>query len=47
LGAANRGRHTDAKVDALVQKALATVDADAEESCLLKQQKRQLEKTMA
>jgi peptide/nickel transport system substrate-binding protein len=29
LGAANRGRHTDAKVDELVQKALATVDADA------------------
>jgi peptide/nickel transport system substrate-binding protein len=29
MGAANRGRHTDAKVDALIQKALATVDADA------------------
>ena len=29
LGAANRGRHTDAKVDALIQKALATVDAEA------------------
>jgi len=29
MGAANRGRHSDATVDALVEKALATVDADA------------------
>ena len=29
MGAANRGRHSDPKVDSLVQKALATVDADA------------------
>ena len=29
LGAANRGRHSDAAVDALIKKALATVDADA------------------
>ena len=29
LGAANRGRHTDAEVDKLVQQALATVDSDA------------------
>ena len=29
MGAANRGRHSDAKVDALIQKALATVDSDA------------------
>ena len=29
LGAANRGRHTDAEVDTLIQKALATVDSDA------------------
>jgi peptide/nickel transport system substrate-binding protein len=28
MGAANRGRHSDAEVDSLVQKALATVDAD-------------------
>ncbi|MEG9863032.1 MAG: ABC transporter substrate-binding protein [Parvularculales bacterium] len=28
MGAANRGRHSDAKVDGLIQKALATVDAD-------------------
>jgi len=29
MGAANRGRHSDAEVDALIKKALATVDADA------------------
>lgn len=29
LGAANRGRHSDAEVDTLIQKALATVDSDA------------------
>ena len=29
LGAANRGRHSDPKVDAIIQKALATVDSDA------------------
>ena len=29
MGAANRGRHSDAAVDSLIQKALATVDADA------------------
>ena len=29
LGAANRGRHSDADVDRLIQKALATVDSDA------------------
>ena len=29
LGAANRGRHSDAEVDKLVQQALATVDSDA------------------
>ena len=29
MGAANRGRHSDARVDALIQKGLATVDADA------------------
>ena len=29
MGAANRGRHSDPRVDALVQKALATVDSDA------------------
>jgi peptide/nickel transport system substrate-binding protein len=29
MGAANRGRHSDPAVDTLVQKALATVDADA------------------
>ena len=29
LGAANRGRHSDTKVDQLIQKALATVDSEA------------------
>jgi peptide/nickel transport system substrate-binding protein len=29
MGAANRGRHSDPAVDTLVQKALATVDADS------------------
>ena len=29
LGAANRGRHSDPRVDELIQKALATVDSDA------------------
>ena len=29
MGAANRGRHSDARVDELIQKGLATVDADA------------------
>ena len=29
LGAANRGRHSNAEVDTLIQKALATVDSDA------------------
>jgi peptide/nickel transport system substrate-binding protein len=29
MGAANRGRHSDATVDTLIEKALATVDADA------------------
>jgi len=29
MGAANRGRHSDPEVDALIQKALGTVDSDA------------------
>ena len=29
MGAANRGRHSDPKVDALIAKALSTVDSDA------------------
>ena len=29
MGAANRGRHSDPRVDELIQKALATVDSDA------------------
>ena len=29
MGGANRGRHSDPKVDALIDKALATVDSDA------------------
>ncbi len=29
LGAANRGRHSDPRVDEIIQKALATVDSDA------------------
>ena len=29
MGRANRGRHSDSKVDSLIQKALATVDSDA------------------
>jgi peptide/nickel transport system substrate-binding protein len=29
MGAANRGRHSDAEVDKLLQQALATVDSDA------------------
>ena len=29
MGAANRGRHSDPEVDAIIQKALGTVDSDA------------------
>jgi peptide/nickel transport system substrate-binding protein len=29
MGRANRGRHSDPAVDAIIQKAVATVDADA------------------
>ena len=36
LGAANRGRHSDAEVDKLVKQALATVDADARGALLAK-----------
>ena len=34
MGASNRGRHSDAKIDALIEEALATVD-DAKREALL------------
>ena len=36
LGAANRGRHSDSRVDQLIQQALATVDSDARGKLLAK-----------
>ena len=34
FGASNRGRHSNAEVDALIEKALATVDDDARQALL-------------